>query len=286
LRDFSTKIPLIGVGPARTASTWTHQIFVDTKLVERPSTKELSYFNKNYEKQLAWYRREFTDNGLDYWIEVTPQYIESLLYCTRIYDTFPNAYILMGIRDPIDRIKSIFKLYYYNTKSKFKGDYEKYLQEILTTQILISSRVAFLYSMYGDRFVVIRYEDLKSDPIAVANEVLSRCGIDAPPPLASNYVLNSLYTPKHPTLTSIGQSLFRRARERVPPAVAWSAKTMGERLLTQKIQLEEFLGEEEFERLLKPYLATIERDKRKVEEIVGPMSPALAGFTAPEGSVA
>src|SRR5689334_22100987 len=106
MRDFSAKVPLIGVGPARTASTWLHQIFVETMLVERPRTKELSYFNKHYERQLAWYQSQFTETGLDYWIEVTPQYIDNCLYCERIYETFPNAYILMGIRDPIDRIRS------------------------------------------------------------------------------------------------------------------------------------------------------------------------------------
>jgi hypothetical protein len=45
--DFSAKIPLIGVGPARTASTWLYQVIADTRLAERASTKEISFFDKH-----------------------------------------------------------------------------------------------------------------------------------------------------------------------------------------------------------------------------------------------
>jgi hypothetical protein len=269
--DFSTKIPLIGVGPARTASTWLYQVIADTRLVECASTKELSFFDQHYDKQLAWYRQQFTNTGRNYWIDITPQYINSSHYCERISDNFPNAYIFVGIRDPIERIRSLFKLLYYNTRSTRADDYENYLQEELSGQILIASRVAFLSRAYRDRFVVIRYEDLKRDPVACAKQVLSRCGIVAPLPVVCNHVVNSLYTPKNPRLTGIGQSLFRSARK-VAPALAWGAKPMAERLLTQKILLERFLGEEALERIVGPYRAKIEEDNGMVEEIIKQMS--------------
>ena len=183
MRDFSAKIPLVGVGPARTASTWLYRVFADTGLVECASTKEISFFDEHYDKQLAWYRQQFTNTGRDYWIDITPQYINSYHYCERIYDNFPNAYIFVGIRDPIDRIRSLFKLFYYNTGSMRGDDYTNYLQEELSKQILIGSRVALLSRMYRDRFVVIRYEALKRDSVACAKQVLSRCGIVASPPV-------------------------------------------------------------------------------------------------------
>jgi hypothetical protein len=143
------------------------------------------------------------------------------------------------------------------------------LQEELPKQILIGSRVALLSRMYRDRFVVMRYEALKRDPVACAKLVLSRCGIVAPPPVVSNYVLNSLYTPKSPWLAAIGKPLLRSVGKLVPPALAWRAKPVGERLLTQEIRLERFLGEKEFERIIGPHSAKIEEGKRIVEEIIG-----------------
>jgi Sulfotransferase family len=269
LKDFSKKIPLIGVGPGRTASTWLYHILVDTKLVECARTKEISYFNQHYNNQLAWYRNEFTDTGKDYWVDITPQYIDSVLYCKRIYKNFPDAYILMGVRDPIDRIRSLFKLLYYNTKSTKVDDYEQYLEEILPKQIIIGSRVAFLSRMYQDRFVVIPYEALKRDPATCAQQVLSRCGIVAPPPAVCNYVVNSLYTLKCPRLAGFGKSMFRPVGALLPPALAWRAKAViAERLLMRKVLLEEFLGEKEFERMIRPHLALIDRDRRIVEGIL------------------
>jgi hypothetical protein len=270
LKAFSTKIPLIGVGPARTASTWLYHVFADTKLVECASTKEVSYFNRHYDKHLAWYRSAFTDTGLDYWIDVTPQYIDSLVYCERIHKNFPDAYILIGIRDAIDRIRSLFCLFYYNTRSTKEDDYVEYLQDILPKQILIADRFAFLHRMYRDRIVVIRYEALRRDSAACAREVLSRCGIIATPPSVCSYVVNSPYTLKGPRLTAFGKSLFRPIRSLLPPALAWRAKaTIGEKLLMQKVLLEAFLGEKEFERIIEPHLARIYRDQKTVEEIVG-----------------
>jgi hypothetical protein len=87
----------------------------------------MSFFNKHYDKQLQWYQGQFSDDGLDYWVDVTPQYIDSIIYCQIIYDCFPGAYVLMGLRDLIQRIKSLFKWYYYSTRSDRVDDYEMYL---------------------------------------------------------------------------------------------------------------------------------------------------------------
>jgi hypothetical protein len=277
VKDFSSKVPLIGVGPARTGSTWLREVLIDTKLIEYPSTTEISYFNKNYDEPLAWYLNKFTNTEKEYWIDVTPQYIESLLYCERIYQNFPNAYILLGLRDPIERIKSLFTLFYYNTKYKKRDgyeeyqedDYDGYLRDILNRQIIIGDRVAFLHRMYRDRLVVVQYETLQSDPVTCATDILSRCGIVVPPPPVSQYVVNSLYTLKWPRFTAFGKSSFKIVRMLLPPALAWRAKVgIGERLLMRKVQLEGFLGEKEFHRIIDPHLERIDKDKRIVEEIV------------------
>ena len=269
MKDFSERIPLIGVGPARTASTWLYQVLVDTGHVERPSTKEVSFFNRHYEKQLTWYKSNFTDTGLDYWVDITPQYIDNYLYCERIYHTFPDAYILLGIRDPIERIKSLFKWYYYATRSRWIDDYEVYLLEVLPQQIYIAERIDLLDQMYRDRLVVVRYEALKRDPVAYAKQILARCRIAAPPPLVSNYVVNALYIPKMQGMAGIGKSLFRPIRALLPPSIALPANEVGKAVLTQGIILDAFLGEHEFRRMIQPHIARIDREKRIIEELLG-----------------
>jgi hypothetical protein len=122
--------------------------------------------------------------------------------------------------------------------------------------------------MYGDRFVVIRFEDLKGDPAACAMRVLSRCGIATQPPPVCNYVMNSLLIPNNPRLATFGRSLFRPVSRLLPPALAWRVKTeIGDRLLMQKIRLERLLGEEEIQQMIRPHLAKIERDQRIVEQV-------------------
>jgi hypothetical protein len=188
----------------------------------------------------------------------------------------------LGVRDAIERIRSLLCLFYFNKRSTNVEDYIKYLQALLPKQIIIADRLAFLHRMYRDRLIVIRYEALKSDAVACATEIFSRCGIVAPPPPICNYQVNSLYTLGGPWLTAFGKSLFRAVRMLLPLGLAWYAKTqVGERLLMQKVQLEGFLGEEEFQRIIEPHLPSIDRDQRMVEEIVGTIAaegvPLLAG---------
>lgn len=137
--DLRNKIPPKGpdffiVGASRSGSTYLHYMIKNHPDVFMPATKEVHYFNKDtkYRQNLLGYRSHFYGyNGEKTIGEVTPFYLyANMLYDTheniqcnttedsikRIHTHFPQAKIVISLRNPYKRIISMFQKNFYQGK--------------------------------------------------------------------------------------------------------------------------------------------------------------------------
>jgi hypothetical protein len=97
------------VGPPKTGTTWIYEVLknhVDISLSNQ--TKELEFFNKNYDKGITWYHNAFDLNGRKS-CDISTSYFTSHKACKRIKKYNPEAKIIITIRNPVNRLISHYK---------------------------------------------------------------------------------------------------------------------------------------------------------------------------------
>ena len=103
-------IRFFGLGPQRSGSTW-----LDGCLRQHPQcalpvkTKETFFFDRYFDRGLCWYERQF-DVGREVRAvgEVAPSYFGYPDAPIRIAQLFPDARLIITLRNPIERAWSHF----------------------------------------------------------------------------------------------------------------------------------------------------------------------------------
>lgn len=70
------------------------------------SSREVHFFDTNYQKGVDWYKSLFKDSNGRICGEKTPKYITNKLYMERLYSTIPDAKLIISLRDPVKRLIS------------------------------------------------------------------------------------------------------------------------------------------------------------------------------------
>jgi Sulfotransferase domain len=199
----------IAVGPPRTGTTWVHSVLAGHVNLPRYH-KETRFFDFNYEKGLDWYAGNF-DPALASLPagEICPTYFHSQQAPGRIAQLVPCARIICSLRDPLERMFSLYK-----TKRAHGCEARTFEAALQTDPELIESgRYCFHLmrwrSMFGsDRVLTLVYEDLVRDPQAYLDTICTFVGI-APIVLTADQRrrVNSsaeLTSPKNPGWTRVG----------------------------------------------------------------------------------
>ncbi len=79
-------------------------------------TKELHFFDINWSKGVAWYKKNFQSKNKKCG-EATPEYIYFTQYHKRIFETIPEAKLILALRNPVTRAYSQWN-HYKNTRFK------------------------------------------------------------------------------------------------------------------------------------------------------------------------
>ena len=168
----------IAVGPPRTGTTWLHEILTGHVNLPRYN-KETRFFDVNYEKGLDWYAGNF-DPALASLPagEICPTYFYSQQARSRIAQVAPGVRIICSLRDPVERIFSLYK-----TK-RAHGSGAPTFEAALDTdsELMESSRYGFHLlqwrSAFGaDRVLTLVYEDLARDPQSYVDAICGFIGI-------------------------------------------------------------------------------------------------------------
>lgn len=98
------------IGPPRTGTTWLHTVLSERAWLAHP-TKETRFFDKHFERGLDWYRAKYRNAPPGQVIgEVAPTYFASNDARERIAHLIPNARIICTLRNPADRVLSLYRL--------------------------------------------------------------------------------------------------------------------------------------------------------------------------------
>ena len=102
----------ICIGVQRAGTTWLYECLKEHPEVFVPETKELHFFNDNYEKGIEFYSQYFEEaDSVNQVIgELTPNYYHDIQALQRISQKLPNVKVILILREPIARAYSHYQL--------------------------------------------------------------------------------------------------------------------------------------------------------------------------------
>jgi hypothetical protein len=246
--------------------------------------KETKFFDLHYAKGLKWYAAHFTHCPLDKKIaEIAPTYFHSSEARLRIRRTLPECKIICTLRDPVERLFSLYRLMlqYGMTRLPFEDALEQ------QPEMMESSRYAFNVAgwleLFGSENVrVMFHQDLEADPKSYIAEVCAFVGIPLFTPAAAALRVNEAgRAARNYHLARLGQNLadWLRAHQLYP--VLNIAKSIGLR--------EVFFGNGQVVQRLNAATAARLRERltpevERLEILVGRNLSSWKAATTPQGA--
>ncbi|MGQ0850063.1 MAG: sulfotransferase domain-containing protein [Actinomycetota bacterium] len=160
----------LGIGVPRGGSTWLHSWLEDHPAIYMPTRrKEIRFFDRHFEEGIDWYRSFFptaADAGRYQAIgEVSPQYF----YCDecpqRIFNTLPDARLMLMLRHPVARAYSNYG--FTVQRGNYRGSFEQFISERPSAlEWGFYSRYAKPYLRYFDRsrILALVFEEVFTNP--------------------------------------------------------------------------------------------------------------------------
>jgi len=97
----------LGIGANRAGSTWLFHNLSRHDDIFLPRQKELHFFDRDYDKGLAYYENKFAGwTGESAVGEITPQYLYREAAAMRIKEDPPGIKLFVSLRNPVDRAYS------------------------------------------------------------------------------------------------------------------------------------------------------------------------------------
>jgi hypothetical protein len=197
------------VGTQRGGTTSLYKYLTQHPALSHALTKELRFFDLNYDRGMAWYRSRFPSRrykefvkrtrGIDLVVgEGSPDYMFHPLAPVRIARDLPSAKLIVFLRNPVDRAWS----HYWHQRSRgheplsfeeaierepdrLAGEVEKMLADeryvsyerhhhsYLARGVYVDQLIAWMDLFPSEQFLIERSEDFFDDPGLVFKRVLS-----------------------------------------------------------------------------------------------------------------
>jgi hypothetical protein len=154
------------VGPDKAGSSWIHEMLLKHPEVYLTPAKDLYYFDRYYDRGLAWYAAQFEDARDEKIVgEVCQDYLFHPEAAARIRETLGPVKIMVSLRDPVERAWSS---YLYMRKHGIGPDtFAEALQtrpELLEHGRYATSLDRFLALFPRELVHVALFDDLVDDP--------------------------------------------------------------------------------------------------------------------------
>jgi hypothetical protein len=159
----------IVVGYSRSSTSWLYEALKKNDRIFLPDRKELHFYDRNYKEGLEFYNKYFSSaaDGLLKG-DITPVYTEYEGIAEKIHADMPNVKIIIILRNPLDRLKSIFLQLVRD--GKFSKDFKSLLikdnklTEFTKAQFYSDTVLTYL-SLFGTNQVHIAiYDDFVRKP--------------------------------------------------------------------------------------------------------------------------
>lgn len=191
------KIDFIGIGTARSGTTWLYNALSQHPDICLSQPKEINYFNetdrtklidgkgerpnKNNSKPLSWYSRHFNHcsiNSLKGEFSVT--YLTDYKAAELINKSFPDIKLLVNLRNPADRIYSS----YWQKKAYLKKESRSFEQTIKNDKYIIDACLyykhlsRYLQHFEWDQIHINLFEDIENNPKTVLSDTFTFLGVN------------------------------------------------------------------------------------------------------------
>ena len=173
------------VGAMRCGTTSLNGYLRQHPQVAMSSTKEIHFFDREFERGLVWYRDHFTTDPAPRAVgEATPHYLFDEAAPARIAATLPGAGLIILLRNPIDRAYS----HYWHDRSRakiaipFSAAVDAELSGQGHTYVARSRYREQIERLFGvvdrDKVLVETFEDLTARPAETFASVCRFIGVD------------------------------------------------------------------------------------------------------------
>jgi hypothetical protein len=219
------------VGPQRSGTTWAYRYLGAHPEVGCPTrVKETFFFDREFDRGLDWYQAFFEDRGQPRTVEVAPSYFHHPLAPSRVFRALGPIPIVVTLRDPLDRIRSLYfhLLRYGEMKTT---DFADALRDVPV--LLDSSRYAHHVERWraacgAANVHVLLHDDLEHDPAAYVRGLTGALGIaPVPVPAALDERVNRTAVPRHRWVAALASGAAARLRALGLHELVLGAKRMG-----------------------------------------------------------
>lgn len=169
----------IGIGAQRAATTWVYNCLKEHPEVLISEEKELHFFNRNFDKGVAWYEAHFAQHrGQKAIGEITPNYLNHEEAIPRMAQVVPRARLFAILREPVDRAFSAYTLF----RKDFPG--QTFAEACRTSPYLVklgryAEHLERVFKYYPrEQVKLFLYEDVKTNAPRFLTELFTFLAID------------------------------------------------------------------------------------------------------------
>jgi len=219
----SFTVDFIGIGDHKSATSWMFKCLREHPQICGSSDKETRFFDDDdrYVRGVEYYEHWFAQcAGNTVRGEFSPSYFHNPKTPERIHQTFPQAKLLVVLRNPVEKA---YSLYRYNkvggTGSTVRfNSFEEAVENapaVVNDNFHFHNLERFRKFFRDDQIHVVIYKDIMHDPRKVMQGVYEFLEVDP------TFVAPSLYTPvnktgvvrlRYPRLTRLGAHLYHFLR--------------------------------------------------------------------------
>lgn len=217
----------VGIGAQKSGSTWLYKILAQHPAIEVSEEKEVDFFSYHYDRGYSWYEQQLPVAAPEILRgEVSPSYWVNSDVPKRVRACAPDAKILLCLRDPLDRLLS-------NHRHEVRAGH--LAEDDLTLEYGLRNNPMYLeqsrYAKHFKRWLavypkaqihVVLMEDIKREPLAVAQRVFRFLGVDESfEPGQLDEQFNRSFAVRSRKLTGIKDVVYSAAKH---PALSWTWK--------------------------------------------------------------
>lgn len=169
---------VIGIGPARTGTTWLHEKLMGHVDLPR-DIKETKFFERYHSRGIEWYASLFKHAKGDRPIAEICPYLAGARAPEWINEVIPDCKFIVTLRDPVDRMYSHYKMMrgYAFTRLPVEEAIQK--DRFLAQGSLYASHLERWFTIFPrDRFLITLYDDLRARPQEYLDSISDFIGIE------------------------------------------------------------------------------------------------------------
>jgi hypothetical protein len=186
-------VDFIGIGAARSGTTWISNVLRRHPEIEISEPKEIRYFNRyafplgsdkgrlnpDYDRSLEWYLQHFRHVERRVKGEYSPIYLYDEAAPAAIKRSFPEVRLICSLRNPVDRAYSHFWLYRGSGMLSEMSFEEALVGEPVFLEMGFYARQLHRYLEHFDRdqLHVLLFDDLTREPRAEFGRILRFLGV-------------------------------------------------------------------------------------------------------------